>query len=197
MVVKPRRICLADDDPAILYSLEKQLRALGHDVPCVARSGEELLELCERHKPDLVITDIVMPGMDGIQAAEQIWLRCNVPVILVSAYHEQELLERAQADPVFGYLVKPVDQADLETAIRVAMARFEAFESLVQESKQIRETLAERKLIERAKGIIIKRTGATEFQAATRLEALAEERGVKVARIAQAIIDGDKMMAAD
>src|SRR5215203_7076285 len=128
------------------YSLERQLQALGHQVACVARSGEELLESCERHKPELVVTDIVMPGMDGIQAAEQIWLRFNVPVILLSGYHDPDLVKRAEADPVFGFLVKPVDEADLETAICVAMAGFDRFEAVVHETKEMRGSLADRKL---------------------------------------------------
>jgi two-component system, response regulator PdtaR len=194
-MIKSRKICLAEDDAATRYSLEKMLQALGHNVVGVARSGEELIELCERHKPELVVTDIVMPGLDGIAVAEQLWHRFNLPVILVSAYHNQEYLNRAESDPVFGYLVKPVDEADLETAIRVAMARHFKFEQLVHETRQLRESLTARKLIERAKGILMKRSGVSAEEAERKLQALADARDKRLAEIASTIIEGDELLS--
>src|SRR5205085_9968995 len=105
----------------------KMLPMLGHEVIFIAGTGEELLQACQANKPDLIITDIRMPGMDGIEAAERIWRDFGVPVVLVSAYHDYDLLKRAESDPIFGYLVKPIEEVDLETAICVATKRFEQF----------------------------------------------------------------------
>src|SRR5262249_58046140 len=103
-------------------------------VVCVDQHGRELIEHRKTQKPDLVITDIKMPDMDGIDAAMQIYKDRPVPVILVSAYHDPELIARAESDHVLGYLVKPIEQADLEPAIALAMRRFEQFETLRKEA---------------------------------------------------------------
>jgi response regulator NasT len=188
------KIIAADDDPPIRYFYQKILPALGHDLRSVVATGEELIHACQRERPDLVIADIRMPGIDGIEAAERLWVQCNVPVILVSAYHDYELLRRAQADPIFGYLVKPVEESDLEAAICVAMARFDAFGKSLAEIKELRQSLADRKLIERAKGIVMARAKLTEAEAMRKLEKLAYDRGKPLAEIARTVIEGDEIM---
>jgi two-component system, response regulator PdtaR len=194
-VIQSLRVIAADDEPAMRYVYEKMLPALGHQLIAVASSGDELIETCEKQKPDLIITDIRMPGRDGIDAAEQLWLRYNVPVLLVSAYRDYDLLQRAQADPIFGYLVKPVEEVDLEAAIRVAVARFHSFQQSLDEVQQLRQTLNDRKLIERAKGVIMARTKASEDDALRKLQTLAAERSKDLAEIAKAVVDGDEIMA--
>ena len=105
---------------------------LGHQVVAVAKDGRELVEQCRTAHPDLVITDIKMPDMDGIDAATQIYRNGPIPVILVSAYHDPEFIRRAEADHILAYLVKPIKQADLEPAIAIAMRRFEQFQALAR-----------------------------------------------------------------
>ena len=100
-----------------------------------------------------------MPDMDGIDAARQIYRDCPIPVILVSAYHDQELVERAEEDHVLAFLVKPIKQADLEPAIAIATRRFEQFQALRQEAADLRQALEDRKLIEKAKGLLMKKGG--------------------------------------
>jgi response regulator NasT len=124
------RIAVADDEPDMRDYFKKSLPRLGHQVVVVAQTGRELVEQCRALAPDLVITDIRMPDMDGIDAAVQIYRERPVPVILVSAFHDPELIARAEADHILAYLVKPIKQADLGPAIAVAVRRFEQFEAL-------------------------------------------------------------------
>jgi two-component system, response regulator PdtaR len=120
------RIAVADDEPDVREYFQKGLRRLGHDVVGAAANGRELVELCRATRPDLVITDVTMPEMDGIDAAAAIVRERPVPVILVSAFHDPELIARAGAGPILGYLVKPIKQAELGPAITAAVERFAA-----------------------------------------------------------------------
>jgi response regulator NasT len=127
------------------------LPALGHRVVGVARTGTELVQQCRDTKPDLVITDIKMPDMDGIDAAAEVCRDRLVPVILVTAYQEPELLDRAGADHVVGYLVKPIKQADLAPAITLAVRRFDQIQSLCKETADLNKNW---KLIDMARHVI-------------------------------------------
>src|SRR5262249_54265434 len=111
------KIAVADDELDMRDFLQQILPMLGHEVVAVARDGKELIELCAATRPALVITDIKMPDMDGIDAASQIYRHAPVPIILVSAYHDPEFIRRAEADHVLAYLIKPIKQSDLEPAI--------------------------------------------------------------------------------
>ena len=156
------RIAVADDEPDMREYFQKILPRLGHEVVAVAENGRELVEQCRAAQPDLVITDIKMPDMDGIDAAAQIYRERPVPVILVSAYHDAEFIRRAEADHIMAYLVKPIKQADLEPAIALAMRRFEQFQALRREAADLRQALEDRKVIERAKGLLMKKAGLDE-----------------------------------
>ncbi len=186
------RILVADDEPDMREYFSKLLPRLGHKVVGAARDGRELVELCRALKPDLVITDIKMPDMDGIDAANRINQDDPVPVILVSAFSEPELLERAEADHILGYLVKPIKQADLPPTINLAMRRFEQFQELRQEAADLRQALEDRKVIERAKGILMKRTRLDENDAFRRLQKLASERNQKLVQIAHMIVTAEE-----
>ena len=131
-----------------------------------ARTGEELLAQCRTAQPDLVITDIKMPGLDGIAAAAEIFRERPTPVILVSAYHEPEV-ERAGAECVFGYLVKPIKEADLPPVIAVAMGRFDRSGHSSRRPPTCGRALEDRKMVEQAKGVLMRRSGADELQTLT------------------------------
>lgn len=191
----PLRIAAADDEPDMRDFYQRMLTTMGHEVLCAVASGRELIERCAEFKPDLVITDIRMPDMDGLEAAQAIASELPVPVILVSAYHDKELIDRANADYVMAYLVKPIDESDLETAISIATNRFEQFLSLKKEATDLRQALADRKLIERAKGIIMKRAGVAESDAFRRLQKMSWDRNKKLAEIAQIIITTDEALS--
>jgi response regulator NasT len=184
----PLRIAVADDEPDMRKYFQKILPHLGHEVVATAATGRELLEQCLALRPDLVITDIKMPDMDGIEAANHLARELPIPVILVSAYHDPELIERAVGDHVFAYLVKPIKQADLAPTISLAMRRFEQFMALRRESENLRQALEDRKQIEKAKGILMKRASLDEDAAFRRLQKLASNRNLKLADAARALL---------
>lgn len=188
------RIVVADDEPDMRDFFEKMLRMLGHQVVAVAENGRELVELCHKTDPDLVITDIKMPDMDGIDASMEICREKPRPIILVSAYHDPELIRRAEADHVMAFLVKPIGRASLPPAIGLAMRRFEELQALRKESADLRQALADRRIIEQAKGILMKVTGASEKDAFKRLQELAAERNLKLCEAAQSVLALEKTL---
>jgi response regulator NasT len=189
---QPLRIAVADDEPDMRDYFRKILPRLGHTVVAVAENGRELVEQCRAVLPDLVITDIKMPDMDGIDAATQLYREAPVPVILVSAYHDPALVARAEADHIMGYLVKPIKQADLQPVIGLAMRRFEQFQALRKETADLRQALEDRKVIERAKGILMKKTSLDEQEAFRRLQKLASEKNLRLVELARMIVTADE-----
>jgi response regulator NasT len=189
---KPLRIAVADDEPDMRDYYRTILPRLGHEVVAVAANGVELVELVAQTAPDLVITDIKMPEMDGIDAADRIFRARPTPVILVSAYHDPELIERAEADYIQAYLVKPIKQVELIPAIALAMKRFAQFQALHREADTLRQALEDRKLIERAKGVLMKRGGLDEESAFRRMQKLASAKNQKLAEIARTILTAEE-----
>jgi len=182
------RIIVADDEPRMQSYFRKMLPALGHEVVAVAGNGRQLVEDCKTLRPDLVITDVKMPEMDGIEAAGEIYRTAAIPVILISAHHDGELIERAEADHVMAYLIKPVKQAHLEPAIAIAMRRFQEFQALRKDTADLRQALADRKIIEQAKGILMTNAKLDEQSAFRRLQKLASEKNRKLIEIAHMIL---------
>lgn len=187
----PLRIAVADDEQDVRDYYQRVLPRLGHQLVGVASNGRELVDLCRTLRPDLIIADIKMPEMDGIEAAEEISRDGPIPTILVSAYHRPQLFERARGDHIQAYLVKPTKQADLEAAIAIAMQRFGQFQALRKESADRGLALEERKVIERAKGILMKRHTLDEEGAYLRLRRMARDRNAKLADIARQVIAGN------
>jgi response regulator NasT len=187
-IMSPLRVAVADDEKDTLEFFQEALPRLGHEVVAVAETGRQLVQRCLEMKPDLIITDIMMPDMDGIEAVAQVECERPVPVILVSAHHDAELIVRAGTDHVMAYLLKPVREADLNTAIYLAVLRFEHFQKLAREAASLRQAMEDRKLIERAKGILMKRARIDEPEAFRRLQRLASDKNKKLVEIAQIIL---------
>ena len=185
------KIAIADDEPDVRDYYQRVLPRLGHQLVAAARTGRELVERCRAERPDLIITDIKMPDMDGIEAAEEISRDGPIPVILVSAYHRPQLFERASGDHILAYLVKPTKQADLEAAIAIAMRRFGQFQALRKEAAGGRQALEDRKLVERAKGLLMKQAAVDEEEAFRRLRKMARDRNQKLAEVARVMLAGD------
>ncbi|MBL8796754.1 MAG: response regulator [Planctomycetia bacterium] len=133
------RIVVADDEPDMREYFQRMLPRLGHRVIAAVADGQELIEQCRGLQPDLVMTDIQMPGLDGIAAAAQVYRERPVPVILVSAHHDAAVVECAEADHVLGYLVKPIKQSDLGPIIAVAMRRFAQMQALQDALARVRQ----------------------------------------------------------
>jgi response regulator NasT len=187
------RIAVADDERDMRQFFQELLGALGHQVVAVAETGKQLLEQCRTSRPDLVITDIKMPDMDGLQALEQIEKEQPVPAILVTAHHDAEYLVRAGINHVMAYLIKPVKPVDLQAAISLAMMRFEHFQALTREAATLRQALEDRKVIERAKGTVMKRVRVDEGDAFRRLQKLASDMNCKLIEIAHRVIQSEEV----
>jgi response regulator NasT len=189
-MTRPLRIAIADDEPDMRDYFARILPLLGHRVVAVAADGEELVEKCLQTQPDLVITDVKMPRLDGIDAAVRLYEQMPVPVILVSAYHGRETINRAEADHVMAYLVKPIKQADLAPAIALATHRFEQFEQLRQEAADLKEAFEDRRVIEQAKGVLMAKESLDEAAAFQRLQQIAGDGGVKLVEAARGVVRG-------
>ena len=187
------RILIADDDSLHVMSLRQQLEELRHRVVAEAYTGREAVLLAAEHQPDLALLDIKMPDMDGIEAARRITARQPIPILLISAHSEQELAERADQVGVFAYLVKPVTARELRPALLLARSRFHEFQLLRQEVDDLRQALETRKLVERAKGILMRRLHLSEEEAFRRLQKRSQDENRKMREVAQAIITADEM----
>jgi AmiR/NasT family two-component response regulator len=190
----PLRILIADDESIRLLSLRAQLAALGHRVVAEASTGEEALALAVSTQPDLAILDIKMPLVDGIEAAERITQARPIPIILLTAYSEAQLVERAAQANISAYLMKPVSEEDLLPALTLALTRFKQFQALRREVVDLREALEARKVIEKAKGILMRRLDLTEEEAFRRLQRQSQESNRKLAQVAEAIVMADQML---
>jgi response regulator NasT len=187
-IMSPLRVAVADDERDTLEFFQEALPRLGHEVVATALTGRELIEKAKATRPDLIITDIMMPDLDGIQAVEQLERERPVPAILVSAHNDAELIVRAGTENVMAYLLKPVREADLNTAIYLAVLRFEHFQKLVKEAANLRQAMEDRKLIERAKGLLMKRGRLDEPEAFRRLQKLASDKNKRLVEVAQIIL---------
>jgi len=186
------RIIVADDEPLLVEEISAYLNDMGHEVVATAASGKELIEKFADLKPDLLVTDIKMPDMDGLEATKQICRTTLVPVVVVSAYHDEEYIKRATEQCIMSYLVKPISKGSLKAALSLAVRRFLEFEAVFKENADLKQTLKDRKVIEKAKGLLMKRTGMEEEAAFLRLQKLAREKATRMVDIAQTIIDAEQ-----
>jgi two-component system, response regulator PdtaR len=190
------RIVVADDEADTREFFERYLPRLGHQVVAVAEDGRELVERCRQSKPDLIITDLRMPGLDGLAAVEAVFREMAVPVIVVTAYADEAWIERAQQAGVFAYLVKPITEQELKPAIALAWRQFEQFQALRQEASDLRQSLEDRKVIERAKGVVVRRVGVQEAEAFRRLRKFASDHNQKLVEVAQRVLAAEEIFHA-
>jgi two-component system, response regulator PdtaR len=192
--MEPLRVLIADDESIRLMSLRAQLTSLGHRVVAEASNGEEAVSLSAATQPDLAIIDIKMPVMDGIEATERIMEVRPIPIILLTAYSEAQLVERAAQASIAAYLMKPVSEEDLRPTITLALIRFRQFQALREEVASLREALEVRKMVERAKGILMRRLGLSEDEAFRRLQRQSQDTNRRLAQVAEAIVVADQML---
>jgi AmiR/NasT family two-component response regulator len=181
------RVLIAEDETIIRLDLCSMLEAAGFEVCAEAKTGEEAVELARSLRPDVAILDVKMPVVDGIEAARRIIDKRPMPIVILSAYGEDELVRRAVEVGVFGYLTKPFRETDLVPAIRTARARHDDLAALREETDSLAEALAARKAIERAKGLLMGREGLTEQEAFGRLRSASQSSGRPMRVIAEAI----------
>ncbi|HMO56393.1 MAG TPA: response regulator [Roseiflexaceae bacterium] len=188
------RILIAEDNDLVALTLEEQLKGLGYDVIGIARSGTEAIDLAQRMGPDLIIMDIRMPELEGTEAAARINQQRPTPIVMLTAYTDRDTIRKAEAAGALGYMVKPVNEAELSPAINIALARFRELQALRAQVHELEESLEARKLIERAKGILMQRLGLSERDAYERLRQRARDKRAKMKDIAQAIIEAEELL---
>lgn len=182
------RILVAEDETIIRLDLVELLRRAGMDVVAEARDGEEAVALAREHDPDLAIMDVKMPNLDGIDAARRILEERPIPIVMLTAYGQDELVARAVEAGVFGYLVKPFRESDLLPAIHTARARHEELAALREEAESLADALAARKTIERAKGLLMEKEGLSEADAFARLRRASQVSGRPLKVVAEAVV---------
>jgi two-component system, response regulator PdtaR len=182
------RIVIADDEPIIRLDLRKTLENMGHQVVGEAGDGAKAVEMARDFKPDIVILDIKMPEMDGIDAAKVVTTEGIAPVLLLTAYSQKDLVDRAKDAGVFAYLVKPFKEADLLPAMEIAISRYEEFIELENEVSDLENKLDTRKAVDRAKGILMDQYGLKEQEAFRRIQVQSMNTRKSMREIAEAII---------
>lgn len=188
---KNLRVLIADDESIIRMGLRTILTELGHTVYSAA-DGMEAVSLAAREQPDIALLDVRMPFRDGLEAAGEILKNRPIPILILTAYNESTLLDRATSLPVQGYLIKPVKRDDLIAAMRVALAQFGQQRQLSEQVTDLEEKLTSRKLIDRAKGILMK-NGMGEEEAYHNIQMSARSRRTTMSKIAQEVIDKGKI----
>ena len=182
------RIVIADDEPIIRLDLRKTLENMGHQVVGEAGDGAKAIEVAREMKPDIVILDIKMPELDGIDGAKVITTEGIAPVLLLTAYSQKDLVDRAKDAGVFAYLVKPFKEADLLPAMEIAISRYEEFVELENEVSDLENKLETRKAVDRAKGILMSQYGLKEQDAFRRIQIQSMNTRKSMREIAEAII---------
>lgn len=191
---QPTRVIVADDETLIRMNLRETLVGLGYNVVGEASNGDEAIKLARDLKPDVMIMDIKMPpGMDGITAARVLTAEKIAPVLLLTAYSDRELVEQAREAGVVGYLVKPFRESDLVPQIEVTMARFAEFRNLQQQYTNLQDALEARKVIERAKGLLMERYSLSEQDAFRRIQKRSMDTRKSMREIAEAVLLTDEM----
>jgi response regulator NasT len=188
------RILIGEDESVTALGLEQDLRSLGHTVIGIAGDGATAVAMARTLSPDLVILDVRMPHLSGLEAAEQINTERPVPIIIVTAYSDADTVAKAAGAPVFHYLVKPVSAAQLSAAIAVAEARHQEWLAQRRETEDLRKRLDDRKVIERAKGILMEREGISESAAYRVLQRTSQSRNMTMADLSRSLLAAEELM---
>jgi len=184
-----RRVVVAEDDSMIRMDVVEMLSSEGYDVVGEAADGRRAVELTREHEPDLVLLDVKMPVLDGISAAEEIAAERIAPVVLLTAFSQKELVERAREAGAMAYVVKPYTAADLIPAIEIAVSRFDEIVALEDEVTEMKDQFETRKLVERAKSLLISRMGLTEPEAFRWIQKTSMDRRLSMREVADAILN--------
>lgn len=187
-MLKKMSILVADDEALIRMDLREMLEDAGHDVVAEAANGEQAVELARKFLPEFVIMDVKMPVMDGLAAAKIINDEGIAPVLLLTAYSQQDIVDKAKEAGVVAYLVKPVREEQLFPAMEIAASRFAEMQQLSAELDNLKESLATRKLLDRAKGILMTAHGMTEQEAYRKMQQFSMAKRISLKELAESII---------
>ena len=188
-MLKKLRILLADDEAILRLDLREMLQDAGHEVVGEAANGEEAVKLARELQPEFIIMDVKMPIMDGITASKIIAEENIAPVLLLTAYSQQDIVDKATDAGVIAYLVKPIREEQLFPAMEVAVKRLAEVKSLNDELEQLKDSLETRKLLDRAKGILMTAHGMTEQEAYRRMQQFSMAKRISLKELAESIIE--------
>lgn len=186
--MKKMRILLADDEALIRLDLREILTDAGHEVIAEAANGEEAVKLARKLKPEFIIMDVKMPVMDGLEAAKIIDQEAIAPVLLLTAYSQQDIVDEARDSGVIAYLVKPIREEQLFPAMEIAASRFAELQELNAELEKLQETLETRKVVEKAKGILMAAHGMNEQEAYRKMQQFSMAKRISLKTLAENII---------
>jgi AmiR/NasT family two-component response regulator len=190
------RVLVADDNPVIAHALAERLRSLGHEPIGPAGDGEEAIRLARHSAPDVYLFDIEMPKVDGLEAATRLAAEgLRRPVVVVTGVDDPSLIERSIASGVSAYLTKPIDSRELQAALGLAATRHAEFQALEAEVDRAQQALEDRKLVERAKGLLMSALDLSEPDAFRRLQLTARERNLRLADVAARIVEQQSLLA--
>lgn len=190
------RILVAEDDPVIALALVERLRRLGHEPLGPARDGGQAIDRARSERPDLYLFDIDMPRTDGLSAADTLAGEgLRRPVVVITGVEDPQLVDRSIATGVSAYLTKPIDERELDAAIRLAAARHAEYLALESEVARAQQALADRKLVERAKGLLMDGLGISEAEAFARIQRSARSRNLRLVQVARQILDQRDVLA--
>ena len=189
------KVLIAEDDPVVALGLSERLRSLGHEAIGPVSNGEQAVAEAKASLPDLYLFDIEMPALDGLAAAVRLAGEgLRRPVVIVTGVDDPGLIDRSIASGVSAYLTKPIDTRELEAAIKLAAARHAEFEALESEVSKAQQALEDRKLVERAKGLLMSALKLSEQDAFRRLQTTARERNLRLADVARRIVDQQSLL---
>jgi two-component system, response regulator PdtaR len=188
-----RRALIAEDEGMTVMLLRRALIAAGFEVVGAVANGEHAVRQAEALQPDFIMMDVNMPGMNGIEATRQIMAKRPIPIVILTAYSEESLVDEAIEAGACAYIVKPITSEQVVPAVRTALARFETLENVRQENTDLKDTLETRKLVERAKGILMERLRLPEADAFRRLQKMSRDKAQTMKATAQEVIQADTL----
>ena len=194
MAVEKYRVFIAEDEPIILLGFSKMVKKCGHEVVGTASNGKQAVEEIIRLKPDIIVTDINMPEIDGLTVIDRVNEVYSVPAVVITGYKNEEYVAKAAQANVYGYLQKPIEENEMGFAIKMAILRHQELKDTECERDEAVTKLEERKIVERAKGILMDRFGLTEPQAFQNLQRKSRNNNKKLVQTAREIIEADKRM---
>ena len=182
------RVLIVDDESLIRMDLRDIIESCGHEVVAEGTNGVEVLALCKKHKPDIILMDVKMPELDGIEAARQIGFHHEAPVVLLTSYSQQDLIDKARDSGVYGYLIKPVREEQLVPTLEMALGRYKSDAQLREKMAELEQSLEDRKIIQKGTGILMELYSISEAEAYNRIRTLSMNKQISIIETCNLII---------
>ena len=188
MLFRSMRVLIVDDESLIRMDLRDIIESCGHEVVAEGTNGVEAIQLCKQHKPDIILMDVKMPELDGIEAARQIGFHHEAPVVLLTSYSQQDLIDKARDSGVYGYLIKPVREEQLVPTLEMALGRYKSDAQLREKMAELEQSLEDRKIIQKGTGLLMELYSISEEEAYNRIRALSMKKRDSIVNICKALI---------